>query len=90
MPCIMEQFLWVWVTRMLQPLHGVGQPHKVTVFDWTQEHWDLMEQQPDAAAAAQAREEAKQAAEAEKSEQAAELLKAVRRKEDKDIGTFEL
>jgi hypothetical protein len=89
MPCIMEQFLWVWVTRMLQPLHGVGQPHKVTVFDWTQEHWDLVERQPDAAAA-QAINEAKQAAEAEKAEQAAELLKAARRKEDKDIGTFEL
>ena len=90
MSYIMEEFLWVWVTRMLHPLKGVGQPHKVTAFDWTPEHWALMEQQPDAAAAAQAIDDEKKANEKEKAEQAAELLKAVRRKEDKDIGAFEL
>jgi hypothetical protein len=88
MPCIMEQFLWVWVTRMLQPLHGVGQPHKVTAFDWTDAHWAEMSNQ--SRAAARACYAAKQAEAEEKQRQAAERQKAVKQQEDKDIGTFEL
>jgi hypothetical protein len=92
MPCVMEAFLWVWTRRMLQPLHGVGQPHKVTVFDWTEAHWEQMKPQSEAAAAAvaQALYEAKKAAEDEKQWEAVEMLKAVKRQEVKDIGTFDL
>ncbi len=88
MPCVMEAFLWVWVTRMLQPLHGVGQPHRVTAFDWADAHWAEMSKQ--SAAAERARDAAKQAQAEEKQRQAAERLKAAKQQEDKDIGTFEL
>jgi hypothetical protein len=86
----MEAFLWVWVQRMLQPLDGVGQPHKVTAFDWTPAHWEQMAKQAEVEAAAQARYDAKKADEDEKRRQVAEKLKAVKQQEDKDIGTFEL
>jgi hypothetical protein len=84
----MEAFLWVWVTRMLQPIDGVGQPHKVTAFDWTDAHWEEMSKQSQAAE--RARYAAKKADTEEKARQAAEKLKAVKQQEDKDIGTFEL
>jgi hypothetical protein len=86
----MEVFLWVWVRRMLQPLNGVGQPHKVTAFDWTPTHWEQMAKQAELEAAVQARYDAKKADEDEKRRQAAEKLKAVKQQEDKDIGTFDL
>lgn len=90
MPGVMEAFLWVWVTRLLQPFNGVGQPHKVTVFDWTDTHWNQMEKRPDAVAAAQATDEAKKAEDQEKQDQAAAMRISVKRQENKDIGTFEL
>lgn len=88
MPCVMESFLWVWVTRMLQPLHGVGQPHKVTAFDWTDAHWVEMSKQSNAAA--RALYAAKKADAEEKQRQAAEKQKAVNQQDDREIGTFEL
>ena len=88
MPCVMEVFLWVWVRRMLQPLNGVGQPHKVTAFDWTEAHWAEVAKQ--SRAGARACYAVKKADAEEKERQAAEMLKAVKRQEDKDIGTFDL
>ncbi len=88
MPCVMEAFLWVWVTRMLQPIDGVGQPHKVTAFDWTDAHWVEMSKQSNAAA--RARYAAKKANAEEKQRQAAEKQKAVKQREDREVGTFEL
>jgi|GEM_PF-6601129 len=88
MMCIMEALLRVWVKRMLQPLNGVGQPHKVTAFDWTPAHWAQMAQQ--SGAVAQTRYAAMQADRAEKKRQAAEKLDRAKRQDDKDIGTFEL
>lgn len=88
MPPVMEALLWVWVTRMLQPLAVVVQPHKVTVFDWAPAHWAEMEQQ--SKVAAQARYVALQAAKSEKQRQAAVKLVRAKRLEDDAIGTFDL
>lgn len=88
MSCVMEAFLWVWVTRMLQPLNGIGQPHKVTAFDWTEAHWAEVTKQ--SRAAARARHAANQAEAVEKQRQATERQTAVKQQEDRDIGTFEL
>ena len=88
MPCVMEAFLWVWVTRMLQPLNGIGHPHKVTAFDWTEEH--CAEVTNLSRAAARACYAAKQAEAEEEQRQAAERQKAVKQREDVEIGTFEL
>lgn len=88
MPFVMEAFLWVWVKRMLQPLEGVGSPHRITSFDWSDAHWAQMAKQGEAAA--QTRYEAKKAVEDEKQRQAAEKQAYVKRQEDKEIGSFEL
>ena len=88
MQFVMEAFLWIWVKRMLQPLNGIGQPHKVTAFDWTPAHWAEMVQQSEAAA--QARYVAVQAAKSEIKRQAAEKLERAKRSEDDAIGVFDL
>ena len=85
---VMEEFLWVWVKRMLRPLDGVGSPHKITAFDWSDAHCAQMAKQGEAAA--QSRYEAKKAVEDEKQRQAGEKLAYVKRQEDKEIGSFEL
>ena len=88
MPCLVEEFLLVWVKRMLQPLNGVGQPHKVTAFDWTPAHWAQMAKHGEAAS--QTRYDAKKAVEVEKQRQTTEKLECVKRQEDKEIGSFGL
>lgn len=88
MPFVMEAFLWVWVKRLLQPLEGVGSPHKITAFEWSDAHWALMAKQGEAAA--HTRYEVKRAVENEKQRQAAEKLAYVKRQEEKEIGSFEL
>ena len=88
MSCVMEHFLWVWVKRVLQPLDGVGSPHKITAFEWSDAHWAQMAKQGEAAA--RTRYEAKKTIEDEKQRQAAEKLAYVKRQEDKQIGSFEL
>ena len=84
----MEQFFWVWVTRMLQPLYTQVQTYKVTAFDWTPAHWVQMAQQSEAAA--QTRYSAMQAGRAEQERRAIEKVGHAKRQDDGAIGTFEL
>ena len=84
----MEQFLWAWVKRLLQPLFAEVQPHKVSAFDWTSAHWAAMAQQSQSEA--QSRSAAMQSKETEKLRQAAEKATLAKQRDDTAIGTFEL
>ena len=88
MPCVMEVFFGVWVTRMLQPLYVPVQPYKVTAFVWTQAHWGDVAHQLNSAA--QTRYAAKQAEKVEQQRQAAVDARLSQQQEDADIGTFDL
>jgi hypothetical protein len=85
---VMEEFFWVWVQRLLQPLFAEVQPYKVSAFDWTPTHWAQVAQQSQAVA--HMRYAAMQAKEVEHQRKTAENVALAKQKDNATIGTFEL
>ena len=84
----MEQFFWVFVKRMLQPLYKPVQTYKVTAFDWTPAHWAQMAEQ--SRPAGNTRHTKMLAEKVEHQRLVDDAAKRAKRQDDADVGTFEL
>lgn len=84
----MEQFFWIFVKRLLQPLYVPVQTYKVTAFDWTPTHWAQMAEQ--LKLAGRTRYTTMLSEKVKHQRLANDNAKHAKRQDDADIGTFEL
>lgn len=84
----MEQFFWVFVKRILQPLYKSVQTFKVTAFDWSPDHWKKMAEQ--SKPAEHTHHTRVLAEKVERQQLADENARRAKRQDDADIGPFEL